>query len=50
MILDSSLHVKQLALRLILTLILSDFKVVPGGSHGYFFEVKVATVKLIGGR
>ena len=25
-------------------------KVVPGGSHGYFFEVKVETVKLIGGR
>ncbi len=25
-------------------------KVVAGGSHGYFFEVKVETVKLIGGR
>ncbi len=27
-----------------------NFKVVPGGSHGYFFEVKVETVKLIGGK
>ena len=27
-----------------------SIKVVPGGSHGYFFEVKVETVKLTGGR
>ena len=32
------------------TCISGTLKVVPGGSHGYFFEVKVETVKLIGGR
>ncbi len=27
----------------------TNFKVVPGGCHRYFFGVKVKTVKLIGG-